>query len=55
MYLRENVIFTHDLLEKEAFSFHLYYFSFHLRFWFSYVVSFLYLNVNVPEGNTVYK
>ena len=27
-----NVIFTHGLPEKEVFSFHLYYFSFHLRF-----------------------
>ena len=37
------------------FSFHLYYFSFYLRFSISQEVSFSPLECNVPAGNTVFK
>ena len=42
-----HAVSTHGLLEKQVFSFHLYYFSFYLRFRLVTKLVFLYFNVNV--------
>ena len=45
--IKRYSVFTHGLLEKQVFSFHLYYFSFYLSFRLVRKLVFLYFNVNV--------
>ena len=45
--IKRYSVFTHGLLEKQAFSFHLYYFSFYLSFRLVRKLVFLFFNVNV--------
>ena len=45
--IKRYSVFTHGLLEKQVFSFHLYYFSFYLSFILVRKLVFLFFNVNV--------
>ena len=45
--IKRYSVFTHGLLEKQVFSFHLYYFSFYLSFRLVRKLVFLFFNVNV--------
>ena len=45
--IKRYSVFTHGLLEKQVFSFHLYYFSFYLSFRLVRKLVFLYFSVNV--------
>ena len=45
--IKRYSVFTHGLLEKQVFSFHLYYFSFYFSFRLVRKLVFLFFNVNV--------